>query len=109
MADEKDYHGKQNYVMLLGIIGVLVIVMVGVSMSLTGSAKVLTIGALAAVQFYMVLNNLMHLKYEPALVTLVAYLSVVFIVIFIFGAAPDTLMVDLDGSGHNGRVFLVAP
>lgn len=96
MADEKDYHGKQNYVMLLGTIAVLVIAMVGVSMSgMVGAPKVLIIAALGAVQFYIVLANLMHLKYEPALVNLVAYLSVVFILLWIFGVAPDTLMIPL--------------
>ncbi|MDH4262817.1 MAG: hypothetical protein OEV78_07230 [Spirochaetia bacterium] len=106
MAEEKDYHGKQNYVMLLGVIAVLVIAMVGIASTMTGSSKVLAISALAAIQFYVVLNNLMHLKYEPALITLVAYLSVVFIVILIFGVAPDTLLVNLDPSGQNGLVFI---
>jgi len=107
MADEKDYHGKQNYVMLLGVIAVLVIAMVGVAMSgMTGSSRTLSIGALAAVQFYIVLSNLMHLKYEPALIKLVAYLSVVFIIIWIFGVAPDSLLVNIEGSGTNGRVFI---
>jgi len=96
MADEKDYHGKQNYVMLLGTIAILVIAMVGISMSgMTGSPKVLAISALGAVQFYIVLANLMHLKYEPALINLVTYLSVVFIVLLILGVAPDTLLIPL--------------
>jgi heme/copper-type cytochrome/quinol oxidase subunit 4 len=95
MADEKDYHGKQNYVMLLGAIAVLVIAMVGVSFAMTGTSKVLIIAGLGAVQFYVVLANLMHLKYEPTLIKLVAYLSVVFILLWIFGVAPDTLMIPL--------------
>lgn len=96
MAEEKDYHGHQNYVMILGAIAVLVIAMVGVSMSgMVGTSKVLTISGLAAVQFYLVLSNLMHMKYEPALIKLVTYLSVVFIVLWIFGVAPDTLLIPL--------------
>lgn len=95
MADEKDYHGKQNYIMSLGVIAVLLIGMVGISLSMTGSNKVIGIVVLAAIQFYFVLANLMHLKYEPALINLVAYLSVVFILLWFFGVAPDTIMVPL--------------
>jgi heme/copper-type cytochrome/quinol oxidase subunit 4 len=96
MADEKDYHGKQNYVMLLGMIGLLVVAMVVVSkLGMNRSTSVMIIAGLGAVQFYLVLANLMHLKYEPALINLVAYLSVVFILLFIFGVAPDTLMIPL--------------
>jgi heme/copper-type cytochrome/quinol oxidase subunit 4 len=96
MAEEKDYHGKQNYVMLLGMIGILVIGMVVISrLGLGRSTSVMLIGGLAAIQFYLVLANLMHLKYEPALINLVAYLSVVFILLWIFGVAPDTLLIPL--------------
>jgi len=95
MADEKDYHGKQNYIMLLGVIAVLLVGMVGISISMTGSNKVIGIVVLGAIQFYVVLANLMHLKYEPAFINLVAYLSVVFILLFFFGVAPDTIMVPL--------------
>lgn len=95
MADEKDYHGKQNYIMLLGVIAVLLIGMVGISISMTGSNKVIGIVVLGAIQFYIVMANLMHLKYEPAMLNLVAYLSVVFILLWFFGVAPDTIMVPL--------------
>lgn len=105
MAEEKDYHGKQNYVMILGVIGVLLVAMVGVALATTGSTKVLGISALATVQFFVVLGNLMHLKYEPALIKLVAYCSVVFIIIFIFGVMTDTLLVNLDSSA-NGKIWL---
>jgi heme/copper-type cytochrome/quinol oxidase subunit 4 len=95
MADEKDYHGKQNYVMILGVIAVLLLGMVGISISMTGSSKVIGIVVLASIQFYFVVANLMHLKYEPALINLVAYLSVVFILLWFFGVAPDTIMIPL--------------
>jgi len=108
MASEKDYHGKQNYVMILGIITVLLIAMVGVSLtSMGGSTKVLTIVALAAVQFYVVLSELMHLKFEPTVVKIAAYLSVIFIILFMLGTAPDTLKVDLEGKFGNGSEYIV--
>lgn len=93
---DKDYHEHQNFVVILGIIAVLVIAMVGVSMAgLSKSTHVLTIGALATIQFYIVLSNLMHLKFEPALIKLFAYLSVIFIVMWIFAVIPDSVMIPL--------------
>ena len=95
MAEEKDYHGKQNYVMILGLITVLLAGMVGAALTMTGSTKVILISVLGAVQFYVVLSNLMHLKYEPALIDLFVYLGVACIIIWFFGVYPDSVMIPL--------------
>lgn len=92
MADPKDYHGQQNYIVILGIIAVLLALMIGASA--THMSPVI-IAVLGTIQFYLVLSNLMHMKYEPTLLKLTVYISIFFVVLFFFGTAPDTLRIPL--------------
>lgn len=97
MADNQDYHGHPNYTMVLITLLVLMGLSIVVDMALPDSrvlALVLIFG-LASAKAFLVMQNFMHLKYEPKIVDLFPYLSIACILIFFFGVAPDTIAVPL--------------
>jgi caa(3)-type oxidase subunit IV len=97
MADEKDYHGHPNYNFIFYALCALMALTVTVDeIGLPTNVMVLSVFGIAVVKAYLVMANFMHLKYEPKLVDLFPYLSIVLIVVLFFGVYPDSVTIPLD-------------
>lgn len=97
MANNKDYHGHPNYLMVFIALTVLMIASVFVDkMGLTGATGSIVVYGIAVIKAYLVIANFMHLKYEPKLVDMFPYLSIACMVVLFFGVYPDSAMIHLE-------------
>jgi len=97
MANEKDYHGHPNYLMVLVWLMVLMALTIVVDLVFPADSRglaVLLIFGMSTVKAYLVISNFMHLKYEPKLVDLFPYLSIACMLAFFFGVLPDTSAIE---------------
>jgi caa(3)-type oxidase subunit IV len=97
MSDEKDYHGHPNYNMIFyALVALMIATVIVDELGLPTNVMVLSVFGIAVVKAYLVMANFMHLKYEPKLVDLFPYLSIVLIVVLFFGVYPDSVAIPLD-------------
>ena len=95
MSDEHAHH--TNYVKIWGILLVLLVISVAGPMLEIRVVTLITAFGIACVKAYMVVKNFMHLNLAPRFVTYIVVTSLVFMLLFFAGTAPDVMQ--HEGSG----------
>lgn len=91
-----DYHGHPNYfstyLILLGFLGLSLVA----GMLHNWSFALASIFIMAIIKILFVVNNFMHLKYEPLMIWFAAAFGLMCVCFFYFGVYPDLILVPLE-------------
>ena len=97
MSDDHAAHGDSYYVKIWGYLLVLLIISFVGPMFEVQWLTLVTAFGIAAVKAYLVVVNFMHINMAPRFVTYMVTTTLVFMLLFFAGAAPDVMQ----SSGTN--------